>query len=277
MSANTRPYFDAHAHVHTRRFDSDRGAVIARAREAGVGGIVCAGDDLASSRAALALAHTDAEIWATAGIHPHEAAAAPADAEQQLRALCADPRVVAVGEIGLDYFYDHSPRPEQRDWFTRQLDIARAAELPVVVHTRDAAEDTLAILRDWRDAGRTAGPPGVIHCFSYDAAWAARFLALGFYLSIPGTVTYPSGGSTREVAAMVPADRFTVETDCPYLAPQIHRGRRNEPAYVVETLREIATLRGTDALPLAEMTAGNARRLYRLDAARGDAPPRGAP
>lgn len=277
MSANARPYFDAHAHVHTRRFDADRAAVIARAREAGVGGIVCAGDDLPSSHAALALAQRDDAIWATAGIHPHEAAGAPPDAEAQLLALCREPRVVAVGEIGLDYFYDHSPRPVQRDWFARQLDLARRAALPVVIHTREAAEDTLALLRDWRDGGETVDPPGVIHCFSYDVAWAERFLALGFHLSIPGTVTYPSGGGTREVARMVPDDRFTVETDCPYLSPQSHRGKRNEPAYVVETVREIATLRGTDPLRLAEMATGNARRLYRLDAARGDAPPRGAP
>jgi TatD DNase family protein len=259
------PYFDAHAHVQAHRFDNDREAMLARARAAGVGGIVCAADDLTGSRAALALAERDPLIWSTAGIHPHEAASAPDDWRDELLQLLASPRCVAVGEIGLDYFYDRSPREVQRAMFVAQLELASSVGKPVVIHSRDAAEETYAILSDWRTKRASSEAPGVLHCYSYDAAWAERFLALGFYLSLPGTVTYPNAGQTRDVARMLPEDRFTVETDCPYLAPQKWRGKRNEPAYLVETVREIAAQRGSDTLPLAVTAAQNARRLYRLD------------
>lgn len=268
MSATpSYPYFDAHAHIQARRFDADRAAMLARARAAGVGGIVCAADDLDGSRAALALAEGDPLIWSTAGIHPHEAAQAPANWREELRMLLADPRCVALGEIGLDFFYDRSPREVQRARFTEQLELALTASKPVVIHSRDAAEETYAMLRDWLAGREASETPGVLHCYSYDMAWAERFLALGFYLSLPGTVTYPNAGPLREVARLVPNDRFTVETDCPYLAPQKWRGKRNEPAYLVETVRAIAAQRGVDPVRLAEAAAENARRLYRLDAA----------
>ena len=271
MSATpSYPYFDAHAHVQAHRFDGDREAMLARARAAGVGGIVCAADDIAGSRAALALAERDPLIWSTAGIHPHEAETAPDNWREELSEVLANPRCVALGETGLDYFYDRSPRDVQRTLFAAQLELASAVGKPVVIHSRDAAEETYVILRDWLQGREVNDAPGVLHCYSYDAAWAERFLALGFYLSLPGTVTYPNAGQQREVARLVPEDRFTVETDCPYLAPQQWRGKRNEPAYLVETVREIAAQRGSDTLPLAVTAAQNARRLYRLDA---DTPP----
>ena len=275
MSAIATPYFDAHAHVQAPQFDADRAATLDRARAAGIGGIICAGDDVASSTAALALAEREPDVWATAGVHPHEAAAAGDTALDELRALLAAPRCVAVGEIGLDYFYDRSPRPVQREWFARQCALASEIGKPIVVHSRDAAEDTLAILADWVAAGAVPNPPGLIHCFAYDRAIAERFLALGFLISIPGTVTYPRAETVRAVAAWVPEDRLTVETDSPYLAPQRWRGRRNEPAYLSETVRQIAALRGLDALRLAQMAATNARRLFKLAAAPEDAATRG--
>jgi TatD DNase family protein len=270
------PYLDAHAHIQSGRFDGDRAAMLARARAAGVGGIVCAADEIAGSRAALALAESDPLIWSTAGIHPHEAASAPAGWREALTELLAEPRCVALGEIGLDYFYDRSPRQTQRALFEQQLALLGTGGKPVVIHSRDAAEDTYAILGAWRATRRDDGP-GLLHCYSYDADWAGRFLALGFYLSLPGTITYPNAEQTRAVARMVPLDRLTGETDCPYLAPQRWRGKRNEPAYLTETVREIAAQRGCDTLPLAIATAENARRLYKLDAAGVDAAPRGTP
>jgi TatD DNase family protein len=275
VSAIATPYLDAHAHVQAPQFDADRAAMLDRARAAGIGGIICAGDDVASSAAALALAESAPDIWATAGVHPHEAAAAGPAALDDLRALLAAPRCVAIGEIGLDYFYDRSPRPVQREWFARQCALAAENGKPIVVHTRDAAEDTLAILTDWIAGGGLPDPPGLIHCFAYDQATAERFLALGFLLSIPGTVTYPRAETVRAVAAWMPEDRLTVETDCPYLAPQRWRGQRNEPAYLVETVRQIAALRGVDALRLAQTAATNARRLFKLAAAPEDAAARG--
>lgn len=179
--------------------------------------------------------------------------------------MAGHPRVVAIGEIGLDYHYDHSPREAQRALFAAQLDQLEALGLPVVIHSREAADDTFAILASWlagRAAERTA--PGLLHCFGYDAGWAERFLELGFLLSIPGVVTYPKAEQIKQVAAMVPHDRFTVETDCPYLAPQSHRGRRNEPAYLPETVRGVAALRGCSVELVAAQSVANTRALFKL-------------
>jgi TatD DNase family protein len=185
--------------------------------------------------------------------------------------MATNDRVVAIGEIGLDYYRDLSPRPDQRRVFEAQLEIGDRTSLPVVIHSRDAAEDTYVILNQWlgRSRPRGDGPPGLIHCFGYDAAWAERFLQMGFYISIPGTVTYPKAEAIRAVASSIPETAMTVETDCPYLAPQSRRGRRNEPAYLTETVETIAGLRGVDAEYLALQTAANARRLYRLEGIGG--------
>lgn len=260
-----RPLIDAHAHMQARQFDADRAQVLARARAAGVGAIVCAADDEESSRAAVALAATEPDVWATVGIHPHEARHADAGTIERLGELARKPRVVAIGEIGLDFHYDHSPRDVQRSVFEAQLQIAPALDLPVVIHSREAAADTFAILRAWRrGAGATLERPGLMHCFGYDVEWAERLLDLGFFLSIPGTVTYQKAEQVQRVAAMTPADRLTVETDCPYLAPQSHRGRRNEPAFLPETVGKIAALRGVEAHVLGERAAANTRRLFGL-------------
>lgn len=269
MSATgSRPLIDAHAHVQARQFDGDREAVLARARAAGVGAIVCSSDDLDSSRNAIALAERNADVWATVGIHPHEASGCDEHALLELEQLAASPRVVAIGEIGIDYYRDLSPRPVQRDAFTRQLELAERTGRPVVIHSRDAAEDTYTILRAW--SGLRANRLHQMHCFGYDVTWAERFLELGFMLSIPGTVTYPKAEQVKAVAAMAPDDRLTVETDCPYLTPQSRRGKRNEPGYLAETVSMIASLRGTDPDAIGELSAANARRLFRLDAGQGE-------
>ncbi len=274
------PYLDSHAHIQAPQFDRDRDAVLERARAAGVATIICSSDDEASSQLAVELARREQGIWATVGIHPHEAAAADAGSFARLSELAVDEHVVAVGEIGLDYFRDLSPRPVQREIFKAGLTLADQLQLPVVVHSRDAVEDTFAALREWcsEHGGVTRSPPGVIHCYSYDVAWAERFLSLGFHISIPGTITYPKADALREVALIVPEEALLVETDCPYLPPQRWRGKRNEPAYLVETVAGIASVRGIEPLYLAGVTAANATRLFRLnERARGTGEVRGAP
>jgi TatD DNase family protein len=259
--------FDTHVHLQDRAFAADRREVLARARGAGVVEMVLIGEAEASSRRGVELASMDEALWAAVGVHPHNAKAVDAGFDGRLQRLAQQPRVVAIGEIGLDYHYDRSPREVQRDVFRRQLAVAATLELPVVIHSREALEDTIAILDEWSDARRRAGagaPLGVMHCFGYDRAAAERFVALGFMISIPGTVTYPRAEEVRQVARAVPADRLVIETDAPVLAPQEHRGKRNEPAYLRETAEGVAAIRGQSIEQLAEQTSVNARRLFRL-------------
>jgi TatD DNase family protein len=258
---------DCHAHLHDPAFDGDRAQAIARAFAVGVSLIISAGTDLATSAAAVVLAEHEARVLATAGIHPHEAAAArPGDVER-IGGLAASERVVAIGEIGLDYHYDHSPRPIQRERFIEQLDLADRLLLPVVVHSRDADEDTLAILSSWaaeRDAAGFERPFGLMHCYAYGPERAEAYLRLGLMISIPGIVTFPKAPAEHATASKVGIDSIVVETDCPYLAPQSRRGQRNEPALVAETARRVADLRGIGLEEVAERTTANARRLFRL-------------
>ncbi len=267
---------DCHAHLHDAEFDADRAAVIQRALAAGVTAIVTAGTDLVASRAAVELAEREPQVLATAGVHPHEAAAVKD--LRPLRDLAASLRVVAIGEIGLDYHYDHSPRDVQRRRFAEQLDLALDLGLPVVIHSREADDDTRAILAPWADHCRAAGlavPFGLMHCYSYGHDRLGDYTGLGLAISIPGIVTYPKAAEVQAAARAADLDLLVVETDCPYLAPQSRRGRRNEPALVAETAARIAALRGISLGELAERTTANARRLYRLradEAAREQAP-----
>ncbi len=264
------PYVDSHAHIQARQFGGDAAGVVDRAAAAGVGTIVCASDDEQSSVDAVKLAERFDSVWAMVGVHPHEAAHATAATWERLTELANSTAVVAIGEIGLDYYRDLSPRPTQRAVFQHQIELAATQRLPIVVHSRDAAEDTYAILRGWREsAGAAAMDPGVIHCFGYDTSWAERFLALGFLISVPGTVTYPKADRMKEVAVAVPQSSLLVETDSPYLAPLPWRGKRNEPAYLPETVKMIASLRGERAEHLGIVTGANARRLFRLDEPAG--------
>lgn len=251
---------DSHCHLDDRQFDQDRERVIERALQAGVRRILAigTGDGPPDLEAAIRLAERYAPILASVGIHPHDAAkAAPADFDH-LRALLRHPRVVAVGEIGLDYHYDFSPRERQREVFLEQLRLAAEFGKPVIIHTREAWEDTMTMLEQH---ARPAGLKGIMHCFSGGSEEARRALDLGFFLSFAGIVTFPKAVRVREAARLAPLERLLIETDAPYLAPVPHRGKRNEPAWVVETARRLAELRGEPLERLAAETSRNFERL----------------
>jgi TatD DNase family protein len=250
---------DTHAHLDMEEFAGDREAVLARALQAEVRQIISIGIDLPSSRKAVELAGRTDFIYATVGYHPHHAEAFNARALRELAQLAGAPEVVAWGEIGLDFFRRHSSPQSQIEAFERQLDMAGEMGLPVIVHDRDAHEQLIEILRKKRFVSG-----GVIHCYSGDYETAGSFMDLGFYISIPGTVTYKKAVLVQEVAARIPLERLMVETDAPFLAPVPHRGKRNEPAFVRYTASEIARLRDMDFQALADATARNARTLFKL-------------
>lgn len=251
---------DSHAHLADAAFDGERNDVIRRARQAGVQGIVCIGESLASATRARAIAESDRDLvcW-TAGVHPHDAASF--DATRDLAAIRehVDAGAVAVGECGLDYHYDHSPRDRQRAAFSAQIALARELRRPVVVHTRDAEDDTRAIVSD---AGRQ-GVRGVMHCFTGSHDLARTALDAGWFISFAGIITFKRWVDDA-LLRLVPDDRILVETDAPYLAPVPHRGKRNEPAYLPLTIARLSVARGAPAERIAELTAGNARELFGL-------------
>jgi TatD DNase family protein len=254
---------DSHAHLDFDDYRGDLGAVVERARAAGVSRIVCIGlwREPGSFGNALELASADPGIFsATAGVHPHECARVPEADWARLEELARDPRVVAVGETGLDFHYDHSPRPDQVESFRRSLRIARQAGKPVVVHVREADGACAEALTS--EGVPPAG--GVIHCFTGDAAAARRYLDLGLFLSVAGVVTFKAAEALRQAVRTVPRDRLLVETDCPFLAPVPWRGKRNEPAYVARTAEKVAELWETSLEVVGEITSENARRLFRL-------------
>ena len=250
---------DTHAHLDMKDFEKDREQVLARALEAGVAGIVTIGVDLPSSRKAVEIAKQNDFMAASVGYHPHNAKEMDEGAIRELAELAASPKVVAWGEIGLDFFRRHSPPQTQIKAFQRQIHMAGDLGLPVILHARDAHEPLLEILRNNRFPSG-----GVIHCFSGDYPMAGLFMDLGFHISIPGTVTYKKAVPLQEVAAKIPLERLLVETDAPFLAPVPHRGKRNEPAFVAHTAREIARLRDMDFEALADATSRNAKTLFKL-------------
>ena len=256
----TPDLFDTHAHLHFPEFAGDLAGVLARARAAGVRRMLTIGTDVETSRAAVALAGGEADVWAAVGIHPHEAASADAAVLAELERLAAADRVVAIGETGLDFFRDRSPRDAQARAFRAQLALARRLGKPVVVHCRDAHAETLAILAE-APVGDTGG---IMHCFSGDLDVARRCLELGLLISLAGPVTYPKARALPDVARVVPADRLVVETDCPFLPPQAHRGKRNEPAWLALTAARVAELRSEPLEDLAARTTANARALLRV-------------
>jgi TatD DNase family protein len=248
---------DSHCHLDDRQFDDDREAAMARARAAGVETMLAigTGDGPPDLEAAIRLADRHDFIYATVGVHPHDAAKASEETFARLAALVKHPKVRALGEIGLDYHYDFSPRDVQRVVFERQLALAAAAALPVVIHTREAWEDTISTLRaHWRGEG-------IMHCFTGDAAQAREALDLGFHLAFGGVLTFPKADAVREAARMAPSEKLLVETDCPYLAPVPMRGKRNEPAFIVETVRRLAEVRVCDPGEIAATTSANFERL----------------
>ena len=252
--------FDTHAHLHFPEFDADRAEMLARARQAGVTRMLTIGTEIPTSSAAVALAESEPGVWAAVGVHPHDAAEADADVLTEIERLAGGPRVVAVGEIGLDFFRNLSPREAQERVFRHCIGLARRVRKPVVVHCREAHAEVLAILAEERvsEAG------GIMHCFSGDVAIARRCLDLGLLISLAGPVTYPNARALPEVARFVPADRLVIETDCPFLPPQGYRGKRNEPAYLALTAARVAELRGEPLEEFARRASDNARRLLRL-------------
>ena len=250
-------FIDSHCHLDSAEFDSDRDAVIRRALDAGVERMVVigAGNGPPDLEAGIRLADAYDALYATVGIHPHDAAKANDEALRRFEALLTHPKVIAAGEIGLDYHYDFSPRDVQRSVFEQQLEIARAAGKPVVIHTREAWEDTLSILRQ-------RITPGVLHCFTGGMEEAQAALELGYYLSIGGIVTFANAAKVRHTAAQAPLERILIETDAPYLAPVPKRGQRNEPAFIVETARKIAELRGQTLDEVGRATTRNFERLF---------------
>ncbi|MGH9794777.1 MAG: TatD family hydrolase [Candidatus Acidiferrales bacterium] len=252
---------DSHAHLEFPQFDEDRDAVLARAREAGVATILAIGSGTGPSRldAALPFAEQHDWIYGTVGIHPHEAKLATDEHFAALDRLAQHPRVIAWGEIGLDYHYDHSPRDVQHQIFRRQLVMARAARKPIVIHCREAWDDCLRILADdWRSAGLG----GILHCFSGTLDEARKGIEMGFLVSFAANVTYPKAQDLRDVARDLPLDRMLIETDSPFLAPQGRRGKRNEPAFVAEVARTLASVRNLPADEFAAATTANFRRFF---------------
>jgi TatD DNase family protein len=262
-------FVDSHAHLDGKQFQADREQVIARAREAGVETIVAIGngDGPGTLDCGIQLAAKYDFMYATVGIHPHEAKLANDAAFAEMEQLARRAKVIAWGEIGLDYFYDHSPRDVQQNVFITQMKLACAAKLPIVIHCRpsnnseDAWEDCLNLISaHWRSSGLS----GILHCFTGEWKYAKRALDMGFMISFAGNVTFPKAQRIREAAKQVPFDRMLIETDCPYLAPVPHRGQRNEPAFVKETARQIAELRGMPLEDVARQTTRNFCRFFSL-------------
>lgn len=251
---------DSHSHIYLDRYRDDREVVIARAAAAGVTQLLQVGCDLEDSRTALALSERVPGIYAAVGVHPHNATSLNADVLDALATLTHHPKVLAWGEIGLDFYYDHSPRDVQQAAFAAQLQRARTCAMPVVIHTRDAEPETLDILRC-----HPIPRGGHVHCFTGTPAMAEQVLAMGFYIGFTGIVSFPKADNVRAALRVVPLERLLIETDSPYLAPQPHRGKRNEPALVLHVAEAIAHVKGVPVAAVLEHSTQNFYRLYRRD------------
>jgi len=254
---------DSHAHLDMSRFDADRDEVIGRASEAGVTRVINVGIDLASSQKAIETAQRYPVILAAVGIHPQEVKNISENEIGTLADLARKSAVVAIGEIGLDFYRDYAPHEQQIKALKLQLALADEANLPVIIHCRQAEQETITILTEWRAKHSSSSrPPGVIHCFNGSLKLAKKYLQLGFYISLGAYIGYPSSRTFREVVKQLPLDRLLIETDCPFLPPQSRQGQRNEPAYVVETAKELANIKGMSLEGVAALTSANAERLF---------------
>lgn len=250
---------DSHAHLEMKEFDPDRKEVIERAGLAGVDLIVTVGTNPGLSRKAISIARQHENVYATVGIHPHDAAGADDQTLDEMKSLARDPKVVAYGEIGLDYFRNISSREKQIEMFARQLELAGELNLPVIIHDRDAHEQTLRMVK------ASGVRRGVFHCFSGDWPMARQCIDLGFYVSVPGVVTFDKSRVLQEVVRQLPLDSMLLETDCPYLTPVPHRGKRNEPSFIVHTAKKVAEIRGMNWEEAAQAAAANTCRLFRME------------
>jgi TatD DNase family protein len=250
---------DSHCHLEYKGLVEDQQAVLARARAAGVGGFLSISTRQREWDQVIATAEREGDVWASVGIHPHEADGHVDLGEAALLASTDHPRVIAIGETGLDYYYDHSDRETQKALFRRHISVARKTGLPIIIHTRDAEDDTAAILADEMEQGAF---PALIHCFTASADFARKVLDLGMTISLSGIVTFKNAKDLQAIAAELPEDRILVETDAPFLAPIPNRGKVCEPAFVADTARFVAELRGVSPEALAETTTTNFRRLF---------------
>ncbi len=249
-------FFDSHAHFDDARFDEDRHELLSSMNKNGVSYITNIGADLKSSKSSVKLAEKYDFMYAAVGVHPHDAKAMDEGTLAELAQLARNKKVVAYGEIGLDYYYDNSPRDTQKFWFKKQMKLAYDLKLPVVIHTRDATEDTIKICKESKIHG------GIIHCFSGSAETARIYLDMGYHISFAGPLTFKNARSLPEAARLVPEDRLLIETDCPYMAPEPHRGKRNSSVYVRHVAEKLAEIRGTSVEHIAEVTCANAKKLF---------------
>lgn len=257
MLTDYRNIFDSHAHYDDEQFDGDRDELICSLFNGGVSGIVNCGSDLKSSKSSLELAKKYGNIYAALGVHPHEAEKMSESDFEELKILLDDEKCVAVGEIGLDYHYDFSPRDIQKDVFERQLKLANELDLPVIIHDREAHEDTMELLKKYK-------PKGVVHCFSGSAEMAKEIIKLGMYIGLGGAVTFKNAKKPVAVAEIVPEDKLLIETDCPYMAPVPHRGERNSSLLIPFTAEVLAQIRNTTAQEILDLTAKNAKALFKI-------------
>ena len=253
--------FDTHAHYDDEAFDEDRDRVLMGLKEAGVGTVLNVGASMASSESTLALTEQYPFVYGSAGVHPSETAELDEEKFQRLCEILKNPKILAVGEIGLDYYWEEPEHEIQKKWFLRQLELARQMQLPVIIHSRDAAKDTLDMMKEAR-AGEIGG---VIHCFSYGTEMAREYLNMGFFLGIGGVLTFKNAKKLKEVAAYAPIEQIVLETDCPYMAPTPHRGTRNTSANLPYVVNALAEIKGILPEQVIEITEQNARRLYRMD------------
>lgn len=249
--------FDTHAHYDDEQFDEDRDQLLSGMADAGVGTIVEIGASMESSRNAIRLAEQYPYIYAAVGVHPDNVGELNEETFRELEEMCRHDKVVAVGEIGLDYHWDTEPREIQKQWFVRQLEMAREMKLPVNIHSRDAAEDTFEIMKEY---GKGLG--GIIHCFSYSKEMAKEYVKMGFFIGVGGVVTFKNGKKLKEIVKEIPLEKIVLETDCPYLAPEPNRGRRNDSRNIHYVAEQIAELKNLDKEIVVKQTENNAKLIY---------------
>ena len=252
--------FDTHAHYDDEQFDIDRDSLLLSMKENGIGTIVNIGANLASSKTTLELAHKYDFIYAAVGVHPSDSAELSDDNFDRIRQMSADEKCVAIGEIGLDYYWPEPDHEIQKKWFIRQLDLAREVGLPVVIHSRDAAADTVEVLKD----NNTGDIGGVVHCFSYSKEVALECVKMGFYIGVGGVLTFKNGKKMKEVVSEIPIEKIILETDCPYLAPEPNRGKRNSSLNLPYVVKAMAEIKGISEQEVIDITERNARAMYRL-------------
>lgn len=249
--------FDTHAHYDDEQFDEDRDQLLSSMAEAGVSTIVEIGASMESSRNAIRLAEQYPFVYAAVGVHPDNVGELDEETFEELEAMCRHNKVVAVGEIGLDYHWDTEPREVQKKWFVRQLELAREMKLPVNIHSRDAAEDTLEIMKEYGE-----GLGGIIHCFSYSKEMAKEYVKMGFFIGVGGVVTFKNGRKLKEIVTELPLEKIVLETDCPYLAPEPNRGKRNDSRNIHYVAEQVAELKNLDKETVVKQTENNAKLIY---------------